>query len=84
MEVKHKLQTATMVGGAASAIVLPQAIINTWPELFASVAPLAITALPACTGTCGACGGSCLTSVSALLWLGCCKYIKKPNEEDNK
>ncbi|MGM9528800.1 MAG: hypothetical protein ACI3XH_02185, partial [Phascolarctobacterium sp.] len=83
MAVKASLHNASMVAGAAGSIILPQAIVNTWPSLFTALAPMTSNALPACTGSCGACGGSCLTSVSAALWLGCCaiKNQQKNNKE---
>lgn len=81
MIAKRNLKDASVMIGAVGSIILPQAIVNTWPSLFAGLAPLTRNALPACTGSCGACGGTCLTSVSAALWLGCCAFTNKTNEE---
>lgn len=82
MIAKSNLKDASMMVGAVGSIILPQAIVNTWPSLFARLALLTSNNLPACTGSCGACGGTCLTSVSAVLWLGCCIFTNKTNEED--
>ena len=82
MVAKCNLKNASMMVGAASSIILPQAVVNTWPSLFVRLAPLTSNNLPACTGSCGACGGTCLTSVSVALWLGCCIFTNKTNEED--
>lgn len=82
MIAKRDLKNASMIAGAAGSIILPQTIVNSWPSLFARLAPLTSNTLPACTGSCGACGGTCLTSVSAALWLGCCVFTNKTNEEE--
>ncbi|MGM9570194.1 MAG: hypothetical protein ACI3XC_08975 [Phascolarctobacterium sp.] len=82
MIAKRNLKNASIMVGAVGSILLPQAVVNTWPSLFVRLAPLTSNTLPACTGSCGACGGSCLTSVSAALWLGYCALINKTNEED--
>ena len=77
MMIKNNLRDLYMMAGAAGSVLIPQAMVNTWPSFFATVAPLTSKVLPACTGSCGACGGTCLTSISMLLWLGSCKYINK-------
>lgn len=75
--MKQNMHNFGLACGAAGSIVLPQAITGTWPQLFASAAPFASGTVPGCTGVCGSCGGSCIASVGALLWLGCCTYLKK-------
>ena len=79
---RNSFQAISLMAGAAGSIILPQAIINAWPGLFTKLAPLTSNALPACTGSCGACGGTCLTSVSVILWLGCCALKNKNNNEE--
>ena len=74
---KNNLRDLYMTAGAAGSVLISQAMVSTWPSFFAIVAPLTSNALPACTGSCGACGGTCVTSISMLLWLGSCKYINK-------
>ena len=77
MMSKNNLRDLYMTAGAAGSVLIPQALVRTWPSFFATVAPLTSNALPVCTGSGGACGGTCLTSISMLLWLGSCKYINK-------
>lgn len=84
MIAKRNLKDASMMVGAASSILLPQAVVNTWPSIFARLAPLTSNTLPACTGSCGACGGTCLTGVSAALWLGYCVLINKANKTNEE
>lgn len=84
MVVKASVHNASMAAGAAGSIIFPQAIINTWPDLFTKLAPLTSNTLPACTGSCGACGGICLTGVSAALWLGYCVLINKANKTNEE
>ena len=40
MVAKCNLKNASMMVGAASSIILPQAVVNTWPSLFVRLAPL--------------------------------------------
>ena len=77
MMIKNNLRELYITAGAAGSVLIPQAMVSTWPSFFATVAPLPSNALPACTGSCGACGGTCVTSISMLLWLGSCIYIYK-------
>lgn len=80
--MQEKLQNITLGGGAAATIVLPQAVTSSWPQLFASVAPLTSGTLPACTGVCGSCGGSCVGSLGALLWLVTTALLKGGNKHE--
>lgn len=62
-------------GQAASAVLIPQALTAAFPSLLpASAAPAA--RLGYCSGSCAACGGFCLTGISAVLWLGTHIYKK--------
>ena len=46
---KNNLRDLYMMAGAAGSVLIPQAMVNTWPSFFATVAPLTSKALPACT-----------------------------------
>ncbi|MGM9582926.1 MAG: hypothetical protein ACI3WU_04340 [Phascolarctobacterium sp.] len=81
---RNSFHDISLMAGAAGSIILPQAIINAWPGLFTKLAPLTSNTLPACTGSCGACGGTCLTGVSAALWLGYCVLINKANKTNEE
>lgn len=72
--MEAKMQNLLLGGGAAGTIILPQAITSTWPQLFSAIAPLTANTLPACTGVCGACGGSCVGGIGAAIWLGACAW----------
>lgn len=73
----ENLQNISLAGGAAGAVVLPQAIVSNFPNIFAAAAPYTAGTLPCCTGVCGSCGGTCIASAGALLWLACCTYLRK-------
>lgn len=75
--MKRNLSNIFLAGGAAGSVLLPQAVAQTSPQLLAGAAPKIAATLPYCTGVCGSCGGSCLTSACAVIWLGCCAYLKK-------
>ena len=62
---------------AAGCVTLPNLITQSFPSVFASIAPVAQGTLPYCTGVCGACGGTCLGSVGVLAALGIAKKITK-------
>lgn len=57
---------------AAGAIIIPQALVNTFPQLTVSLLPVASRTLPYCNGSCSACGGLCVSGISAVVWLGIC------------
>lgn len=82
--MKRNLNNLFLAGGAAGSIVLPQAAARLYPQLLAPAAPKIAAALPYCTGVCGSCGGSCLTSACAVIWLGCCAYLKKESNDHEK
>jgi hypothetical protein len=67
--------------GAAGAVVLPELAETMLPETFAVVAPVLSQSTSLCTGACGACGGSCLGALGALLWLGVCAKVKHKVQE---
>lgn len=50
---KTTLNNLALGGGAAAAILLPQAVTRAVPQLFTRVAPYTAQALPYCTGVCG-------------------------------
>ena len=75
--MKNKLTNICLAGGAAGSVLLPQAVTRLYPQILAPLAPAASGTLPYCTGVCGACGGSCIASACAVIWLGCCAYFKK-------
>lgn len=75
-----KAQNLVLAGGAAGTIVLPQAITSAWPQLFGAIAPVTANTLPYCTGVCGSCGGGCVGSIGALLWMGACALTKHKRE----
>lgn len=77
--MKRNLTNILLAGGAAGSVLLPQTVVQNSPQLLASAAPKIAATLPYCTGVCGACGGSCITSACAVIWLGCCAYLKKEN-----
>ncbi len=84
MEAKlnNNMQNALLAGGAASSVVIPQALTQTFPQIFAQAAPIASQTLPLCTGVCGSCGATCIGSVFVALWLSGAAYVqsKKVNE----
>lgn len=57
---------------AAGAVIVPQALVNAFPQLTGSILPLASRTLPYCSGSCSACGGLCVSSISAVVWLSIC------------
>lgn len=74
-----KLSQLALGGGAAASILLPQALTKAMPQLFTSIAPVTVQALPYCTGVCGSCGGSCVGSVGIMAFLAIlAKYKKHP------
>lgn len=75
--MKRNLSNIFLAGGAAGSVLLPQAVVQTSPQLLADAAPKIAATLPYCTGACGSCGGSCIASACAVIWLGCCAYFKK-------
>lgn len=66
---KTTLNNLALGGGAAAAILLPQAITKAVPQFFTRVAPYTAQALPYCTGVCGSCGASCVGSVAVIAFL---------------
>ncbi|WP_293728537.1 hypothetical protein [uncultured Phascolarctobacterium sp.] len=82
--MKNKLTDIYLAGGAAGSVLLPQAIARLYPQILAPAAPNLPNSLPYCTGVCGSCGGSCLTSACAVIWLGCCAYLKKESNDHEK
>ncbi len=75
--MKRDLSNMLLASGAAGSVVLPQALVKFDPQLLAAAAPKISAALPYCTGACGSCGGSCIVGACAVIWLGCCAYLKK-------
>ena len=76
--MKNKLTDIYLAGGAAGSVLLPQAVARLYPQILAPVAPNIAHAY--CTGVCGSCGGSGLTSTWAVILLGCCAYFKKESK----
>ena len=63
--------------GAASSLLIPQAISQVLPETLAKAAPLVQNLSSSCTGVCGSCGGTCLTGLCAMGYLGAVALWKK-------
>lgn len=82
--MKNKLTKIYLAAGAAGSVLLPQAVARLYPQILAPAATNIANALPYCTGACGACGGSCLTSACAVIWLGCCAYCNKESAKHEK
>ncbi len=84
MEAKanQNMQNALLAGGAAGSVVIPQALTQAFPQIFAQAAPIASQTLPLCTGVCGSCGATCIGSVFVALWLGGTAYVKSKNVEE--
>lgn len=68
-----KTQKLLYSGGAAGTVLLPQMLSRI------SSAPALSDKLPAagCTGSCGNCGGSCISLIIPLLFLSFCAYRSK-------
>lgn len=68
-----KKQKLLYSGGATGAVLLPQVLSRI------SSAPVLSDKLPAagCTGSCGNCGGSCISLIIPLLFLSFCAYRSK-------
>ena len=75
--MKRSLEKICAACGAAGVVVLPQATISSWSQLFSAASPITSYYLPVCTGGCGACGGSCFINFSVMMWLVCCLYLKR-------
>ncbi len=84
MEAKmhDNLQNAMLAGGAAGSVVIPQALTQAFPQIFAQAAPIASQTLPLCTGVCGSCGATCIGSVFVALWLGGTAYVQRKKTEE--
>ena len=78
---KTTLNTLALGGGAAAAILLPQAVTRAVPQLFTRVAPLTAQTLPYCTGVCGSCGGTCIGSLTVITFLTVLAKIKNTQKE---
>lgn len=64
-------------GGAAGTIIIPQYLSQTAPQLFSEILPLASRTIPYCTGSCGNCGGACITGTAAIVWLAVCAAVRR-------
>lgn len=80
----NSLTNLALGSSAAAAILLPQAVTQAMPQLFARVAPLTAQTLPYCTGVCGSCGASCVGSVTVIAFLAALAKIKGKNRNVNK
>nr|WP_304257365.1 hypothetical protein [Phascolarctobacterium succinatutens] len=78
---KTTLNNLALGGGAAAAILLPQAVTRAVPQLFTRVAPLTAQTLPYCTGVCGSCGGTCIGSLTVITFLTVLAKIKNTQKE---
>lgn len=72
----NRLAHLALGGGAAAAILLPQAVTKAAPQIFSRLAPLTAQALPYCTGVCGSCGGSCVGLITTTAFLALCAKMK--------
>lgn len=77
------LKHLALGSSAAAAILLPQAITQAMPQLFARVAPLTAQTLPYCTGVCGSCGASCVGSVTVMAFLAALAKVKGKARKTN-
>lgn len=82
-------KNAVMGAGAAATVMLPGAVGAVAPQLLQRMggvmngaAPVLSTALPGCSGVCGACGGGCLGGLLAIGWLGVCAAVGKEEKLD--
>ena len=78
----NKLTNLTLGSSAAAAILLPQAVTKAAPQLFTKLAPFTAQTLPCCTGICGSCGGSCLGSLTIIVFLAMLAKIKGKHKEE--
>lgn len=78
----NKLTNLTLGSSAAAAILLPQAVTKAAPQLFTKLAPFTAQTLPYCTGICGSCGGSCLGSLTIIVFLAMLAKIKGKHKEE--
>lgn len=75
--LSEKEANFSLAGLAAGCVTLPSALTQSFPEVFARVAPVTQGALPGCTGVCGSCGATCLGSVGVIIALGIAAKIKQ-------
>lgn len=78
----NKLTNLTLGSSAAAAILLPQAVTKAAPQLFTKLAPFTAQTLPYCTGVCGSCGGSCLSSLTVIAFLAMLAKINSKHKEE--
>lgn len=63
-------ESMTYAGLGVGSILLHNLIVYSLPNMFTGLAPVLQNTLPYCTGACGACGGTCLSSVGIVAALG--------------